>query len=126
MVQSGCLFRHRVCPRGIDRRTDPSRRGASFGTRDPDSGPGAELLEYLVRRDGRPYPADARANDLFNWATVVISPDALALRRRVAAAHYTIVSSGPARSDEAGTISTSFVLRDPDGHTVQVVEERRP
>jgi catechol 2,3-dioxygenase-like lactoylglutathione lyase family enzyme len=34
-------------------------------------GPGVELLEYLHPRDGRPYPADAKPNDLWHWHTVV-------------------------------------------------------
>ena len=33
-------------------------------------GPGVELLEYLAPTDGRPYPADARANDLLHWETI--------------------------------------------------------
>ena len=33
------------------------------------SGPGVEFLEYLAPRDGRPYPPDARPNDLVHWQT---------------------------------------------------------
>lgn len=33
------------------------------------AGPGTEFLEYLAPGDGRPYPADARANDLLHWQT---------------------------------------------------------
>src|SRR5262249_28521237 len=33
------------------------------------AGPGVELLEYLAPRDGRPFPADERANDLVHWQT---------------------------------------------------------
>jgi len=35
------------------------------------SGPGIEFLEYLSPRDGRPYPADGKANDLFHWVTTL-------------------------------------------------------
>jgi len=34
-----------------------------------ESGPGIELLEYLSPLDGRPYPMEARANDLVHWET---------------------------------------------------------
>jgi len=40
------------------------------------AGPGVEFLEYLTPRDGRPAPADARANDLAHWQTVRVSHDA--------------------------------------------------
>src|SRR5205085_6933237 len=39
------------------------------------SGPGVELLEYLTPRDGRPFPADARANDLIHWHTTLFTAD---------------------------------------------------
>src|SRR5437660_4176288 len=39
------------------------------------AGPGVEFLEYIAPRDGRPYPGDARASDLFDWQTNLISLD---------------------------------------------------
>ncbi|HET6892948.1 MAG TPA: VOC family protein, partial [Pyrinomonadaceae bacterium] len=35
-------------------------------------GPGIEFLEYLAPRDGRPFPGDERANDLFHWHTTLM------------------------------------------------------
>src|SRR4029079_5434307 len=35
-------------------------------------GPGGELLEYLAPRDGRPIPADQRANDIAHWQTTLV------------------------------------------------------
>src|SRR5204862_538259 len=35
-------------------------------------GPGIELLEYLAPRDGRPAPADLRANDIAHWQTTLV------------------------------------------------------
>jgi catechol 2,3-dioxygenase-like lactoylglutathione lyase family enzyme len=40
------------------------------------AGPGVEFLEYLAPRDGRPYPAEARVNDLISWNTNFISASA--------------------------------------------------
>src|SRR5882724_5643958 len=42
-------------------------------------GPGIEFLEYLAPRDGRPFPADERANDLVHWQTRLVARDATAL-----------------------------------------------
>src|SRR5919106_3548500 len=39
------------------------------------AGPGIELLEYLTPRDGRPAPADLRANDLSHWQTTLIASE---------------------------------------------------
>jgi catechol 2,3-dioxygenase-like lactoylglutathione lyase family enzyme len=36
------------------------------------AGPGVELLEYLAPSGGRPYPADARADDLIHWQTALL------------------------------------------------------
>src|SRR6185369_13604141 len=40
------------------------------------AGPGIELLEYLAPGDGRIYPADSRANDLWSWQTRLATDDA--------------------------------------------------
>src|SRR5438034_8989377 len=37
----------------------------------PASGPGIEFLEYLTPRDGRPRPADVRANVSIHWQTLI-------------------------------------------------------
>jgi len=44
-------------------------------------GPGIEFLEYLAPRDGRPFPPDARANDLIHWQTTLLVPGLLAASR---------------------------------------------
>jgi catechol 2,3-dioxygenase-like lactoylglutathione lyase family enzyme len=63
-----------------------------------DSGPGIELLDYLMPRDGRPMPGDTTPDDF--WAEVVV----------LHAANLDIVSD---------------TLRDPDGHALRVVSDRR-
>src|SRR5213594_2211589 len=40
-----------------------------------DAGPGIEFLEYLTPRDGRPRPADVRANDIVHWQTTIATND---------------------------------------------------
>ncbi|HXG65136.1 MAG TPA: VOC family protein [Blastocatellia bacterium] len=88
------------------------------------AGPGIELLEYLSPRDGRPYPADLRANDLAHWQTKLVVADADAMARLLRAGKYRFVSSGviTLRVADAEALK-SFLVRDPDGHVMQLVEK---
>jgi len=86
------------------------------------TGPGIEFLEYLRPRDGRPAPTDERANDLVHWQTVVASGDPEPLAARLTAAGARLVSPGVVRvEDRALGFDRGFLVRDPDGHVVQVV-----
>lgn len=80
------------------------------------SGPGVEFLEYLSPRDGRPYPADERANDLIHWQTTVIAPDAAQVLMQLQHNGSSIISTGPATIDG----SPQFLSRDPDGHALLI------
>ena len=93
-------------------------RGARLritGLRAP-SGPGLELLEYLAPRDGRPAPADLRANDLTHWRT-----------RLVADHDATVERLGHGRLVELPADGLGFAraasVRDPDGHALEIVEQ---
>jgi catechol 2,3-dioxygenase-like lactoylglutathione lyase family enzyme len=81
------------------------------------TGPGVELLEYLAPTDGRPYPADERANDLVHWQTIVgaASADVAAVALRQARVRF--VSSGAV---SLGGTAKGVLVRDPDGHAVLV------
>jgi catechol 2,3-dioxygenase-like lactoylglutathione lyase family enzyme len=97
--------------------------GASLhitGYRSP-AGPGVEFLQYIYPGPGRKYPSDTKANDLWNWQTIVTVPDAGKIFQQARNAGYRLVSKclvQPGRQK-------AFVVRDPDGHAVQVVEEER-
>jgi catechol 2,3-dioxygenase-like lactoylglutathione lyase family enzyme len=67
-------------------------------------GPAIEFLEYLTPRDGRLYPLDSRANDLWQWQTKLIARDPRALW-----------------GQKLQFISPT-VVRDPDGHAMQLIE----
>ncbi|MFL5401984.1 MAG: VOC family protein [Gemmatimonadales bacterium] len=86
-------------------------------------GPGIEFLEYLEPTDGRPYPADERANDLLHWQTTIVVPDldsAAALLRRD---KFRILSPAPVElPDSTLGFRRGLLARDPDGHVVQLVE----
>lgn len=86
------------------------------------AGPGIELLEYLSPRDGRPYPADARPNDVLHWQTTLVARDAadLAATLRSAGTRFVseIVEAAPRQSPAT---SDAFIVRDPDGHALKIV-----
>ncbi len=88
------------------------------------SGPGIELLEYLAPRDGRPFPQDERANDVVHRQTRLVTLDAGAASRTLRAAKVLFVSSGvTVLPDAALGYRKSFLVRDPDGHAVELAEK---
>jgi len=92
------------------------------GLRAP-AGPGIEFLEYLNPRDGRPYPADERANDLVHWQTTVLVPDAAAAAAALRQGKFRVTTSAPVElPDTALGFRRGVLVRDPDGHAVQLVE----
>jgi len=88
-----------------------------------ERGPAIEFLEYLAPGDGRPYPPDARANDLVHWQTRLETGSLEGLWRALGAAHATFVSPGPvALPDTSLGFRSGLLVRDPDGHAMEVVE----
>jgi catechol 2,3-dioxygenase-like lactoylglutathione lyase family enzyme len=84
-------------------------------------GPGVELLEYLAPRDGRPFPADERANDLVHWQTNLRVPDVKTAARAAQGAGRGWISPGPVQVAERDLgFSYALLARDPDGHVVQL------
>jgi catechol 2,3-dioxygenase-like lactoylglutathione lyase family enzyme len=88
------------------------------------SGPGIELLEYLAPRDGRPFPADEHANDIVHRQTVLTTRDADGAARQLSSGKSTFVSSGVvANQNQQLGFKKAFVVRDPDGHAVELQEQ---
>ena len=88
------------------------------------SGPGIEFLEYLSPRDGRPMPLDARANDLMHWQTRLVTGDIEQASRALRNGRFAFVSSWQVSlpKGELG-FRKGFLVRDLDGHVMQVVEQ---
>jgi catechol 2,3-dioxygenase-like lactoylglutathione lyase family enzyme len=84
------------------------------------AGPGIELLEYLAPRDGRPAPADLRANDVAHWQTTLLTdtPERVfdLLRGRV----FSLVSPTVVALPRGGAIGRAVLVRDPDGHAMRL------
>lgn len=81
------------------------------------AGLGVEFLEYLAPRDGKPYPVDAQANDLFHWQTTFVATDVAGLFDDLRRSGAPLISSHPVTIE--GT--PAQIARDPDGHAIQLV-----
>jgi len=80
-------------------------------------GPAIEFLEYLTPQNGRPYPLDSQANDVWNWQIRLMTANAEGLERKILAGRYRLIA---ASIPEAA--HKTFLVRDPDGHTLQITE----
>lgn len=91
------------------------------GETDARVGPAIELLEYLAPPDGRPYPNDARANDLWHWQVTIHTHDPAATL--TAAAHKgTLISPGVVTLQQSELeFDRGAMVRDPDGHAIRIV-----
>ena len=87
------------------------------------AGPAIEFLEYLAPRDGRAGPADAHANDLVHWQTSLVTRDAVRTAQGLHASRVGFVSPGVVALPSAQLgFTKGFLVRDPDGHGIQVME----
>lgn len=86
-------------------------------------GPGLEFLEYLAPSDGRAYPTDARPNDVVHWQTTVLVPDAAAATAAVRRGQFRLISPAAVQlPDTTLGFQAGVLVRDPDGHVVQLAE----
>ena len=91
--------------------------------RAPD-GPGIEFLEYLTPRDGRPFPADTRASDLWHWQVNLRADDMDRVADALRDGRARFVSPGVTQlpHDDLG-YTEGLMARDPDGHALLVSAE---
>jgi catechol 2,3-dioxygenase-like lactoylglutathione lyase family enzyme len=89
-----------------------------------EKGPGIELLEYLAPRDGRPFPSDEHANDIVHRQTILLSHEAESVAREAREAKISFVSSDlVANQTRQLGFTKALVVRDPDGHAIQIEEK---
>lgn len=85
------------------------------------AGLGIELLEYLAPRTGRPFPDDEHANDLVHRQTVLLTSNADQAAHDLLSARVDLVSSGlVANQNEQLGFRSALIVRDPDGHAVEI------
>jgi hypothetical protein len=83
------------------------------------AGPAIEFLEYLAPRDGRPYPADSKANDIWHWQIHAITDNPDDAFNILRPGKTTFISSGPvALPDSSLGFDRGLLIRDPDGHAL--------
>jgi catechol 2,3-dioxygenase-like lactoylglutathione lyase family enzyme len=88
------------------------------------TGIGIEFLEYLTPRDGQPFPIDEKANDLIHWQTSMIVEDAETVAQHLETQDYNFVSSGVITiGDRKLGFRQGFLVRDPDGHVLRIIEK---
>ncbi len=100
--------------------------GASLhitGLRTKNDGIAVEFLEYRAPKDGRPFPADTRSNDLWHWQTSFESSAVGTLLDSVIASKSRMISSGIVATDwNKFGFKRAISFRDPDGHAVRTIE----
>ena len=88
------------------------------------SGPGIELLENLAPQGGRPIPEDEKANDLSHWQTQLLTRNVEDAFQSLLTAKATLISSGVTAFDDRSLgFRKGFLVRDPDGHAMELVEK---
>ncbi|OLP16359.1 glyoxalase [Leptolyngbya sp. 'hensonii'] len=88
------------------------------------AGPGVEFLEYLAPQDGRSFPADARANDLFHWQTTLVVNNLDLIAQGLRQQRYSFISSGVVTlPGTALGFRKGLLVRDPDGHPIRLIEK---
>ena len=88
------------------------------------AGPGIEFLEYLAPRDGRPYPLLEKANDLLHWQTKFLGTSIVEASQGLQKVRSDFVSTGVVELTGAKSeFRKSIVVRDPDGHAVQISQQ---
>ena len=89
-----------------------------------ERGPGIEFLEYITPPGGRPLPADAKANDLVFWHTRLVTDglDDFAAKLREQQSKF-VSARVAALPGEMSKSTRSVIVRDPDGHALQFIEQ---
>lgn len=77
-----------------------------------DRGPGIEFLEYITPPGGRPLPPDSKSNDLIFWRTHLIVDQLGILNEARPDLLNRRISVSPSNG--------SVIVRDPDGHALQL------
>ncbi|NDJ75240.1 MAG: VOC family protein [Chloroflexi bacterium] len=94
------------------------------GLQAQSGGMGVEFLHYLAPPGGRAMPGDTRANDLWNWETVLVSDDIVHDGRAATDAGCQMVSAGIVSlpANNPFECQRACIVRDPDGHALRLVE----
>lgn len=85
-------------------------------------GMAVEFLEYLAPPDGRPFPDDSNANDLWHWEITMIVDDIEKTEENLRKNNVEFISSGVIETNDRMDFSQGLLVRDPDGHGIKIIE----
>lgn len=86
------------------------------------AGPGIEFLEYLAPRDGRATPAGKTSVDLIDWQTHLTVTSLALLAPTLDGLNRPFTRAAVAQAGGTPRAGTALLVRDPDGHTLQLIE----
>jgi catechol 2,3-dioxygenase-like lactoylglutathione lyase family enzyme len=84
-------------------------------------GIGIEFLEYLSPGYGRKYPKDSRTDDIWHWNTTIEVKDIRKILTSFKGQGMSYISKEIITLPELNN-KKSFLIRDPDGHSIRLVE----
>jgi catechol 2,3-dioxygenase-like lactoylglutathione lyase family enzyme len=84
---------------------------------------GVEFLEYELPIAGRPFPIDSHPTDLWHWQTTLVVPDVEAAAAQVHGMGQMISPGVVTFPDRLLGFGKGFLVRDPDGHVMQLVSQ---
>lgn len=83
--------------------------------------PGVEFLEYELPTAGRPFPADSHPTDIWHWQTTVVVSDVDAAATELRRIGQLVLSNVVTIPDGNLGFKRGVLVRDPDGHVIQLV-----
>lgn len=91
-----------------------------------NDGPGIEFLQYLQPGPGKPYPSGSRTDDIWHWQTILFTNNAETLYNKLKNSNALFVSKEIVYTNYNDTSASvkSFMVRDPDGHALLVMEKK--
>jgi catechol 2,3-dioxygenase-like lactoylglutathione lyase family enzyme len=88
-----------------------------------ENGPGIEFLQYLTPGPGKSYPANTRSDDIWYWQTILKTNHADTLYEQLKQEGCSFVSKRLVYlKGQEGRETKAFIVRDPDGHALLVME----
>jgi catechol 2,3-dioxygenase-like lactoylglutathione lyase family enzyme len=88
------------------------------------SGLGIEFLDYIAPSDGKPFPSDARPNDLWHWQTTLVVKDINAIAQKLRANRTIFISTDTIEfPNQTLGFKRGIIVRDPDGHALRIIEK---
>lgn len=99
----------------------PGARARVTGLAPKAGPPGVEFLEYELPTAGRPFPADSHPTDLWHWQTTLVVSDVDAAAAALKDTAQCVSSSVVTLPDKSLGFTKGVLVRDSDGHAVQIV-----